>query len=74
MLDAKERAMRTTVTIDDKLFAQAQAYTGIKEKSALLREAIKALVEREAARRLILLGGSDPDAEAAPRGRCEPVE
>jgi Arc/MetJ family transcription regulator len=63
--------MRTTVVLDDELVAKAQKYTGIAEKSALLREALKALVQREAARRLALLGGSDPDAEAAPRRRSQ---
>ncbi|SER40843.1 Transcription regulator of the Arc/MetJ class [Sphingobium sp. YR768] len=61
--------MRTTVVLDDELMAKAQQYTGLTEKSALLREALKALVNREAARRLALLGGSDPDAKAAPRRR-----
>ena len=61
--------MRTTLALDDELLAQAQAYTGIKEKTALMREALKALVQREAARRLARLGGSQPDAKAAPRRR-----
>jgi Arc/MetJ family transcription regulator len=61
--------MRTTLALDDKLVADAQEYTGIKEKSALVREALKALVEREAARRLARLGGSDPDATLPPRRR-----
>lgn len=61
--------MRTTVTFDDELLADAEKYTGIKEKSALVNTALKALVEREAARRLALLGGSDPKAKAAPRKR-----
>jgi Arc/MetJ family transcription regulator len=61
--------MRTTVVLDDQLLAKARDYTGIEEKSVLLREALKALVEREAARRLARLGGSDPDFEAAPRRR-----
>jgi Arc/MetJ family transcription regulator len=61
--------MRTTLALDDKLVADAQEYTGIKEKSALVREALKALVEREAARRLARLGGSDPNATAGPRRR-----
>jgi Arc/MetJ family transcription regulator len=61
--------MRTTLALDDDLVAQAQAYTGLREKTALVREALKALVEREAAERLIRLGGSDPDAIAAPRRR-----
>ncbi|SDC95922.1 antitoxin of type II TA system, VapB [Sphingomonas sp. YR710] len=61
--------MRTTLALDDDLVAKAQAYTGLKEKSALVREALKALVERESARRLILLGGTEPDIVAAPRRR-----
>ncbi len=61
--------MRTTITLDDDLLSKASEYTGIVEKSALVREALKALVEREAARRLIRLGGSDPNASAAPRRR-----
>ncbi len=52
--------MRTTVALDDALLANAQALTGVKEKSALLREALKALIERESARRLARLGGSQP--------------
>jgi Arc/MetJ family transcription regulator len=61
--------MRTTVTIDDELLADAQEMTGISDRAALLKYALKKLVEREAARRLILLGGTDPDAKAAPRWR-----
>ena len=61
--------MRTTVTLDDALLADAEEYTGITERSSLLREALKALVEREAARRLARLGGSDPKATLAPRRR-----
>ena len=61
--------MRTTVTLDDELVAKAVARTGIGEKSALLREALRALIQREASRRLIALGGTMPDAVAAPRRR-----
>lgn len=61
--------MRTTIVLDDELLAAAREYTGIEEKSALVREALRALVQREAARRLARLGGSDPSAEAAPRRR-----
>jgi Arc/MetJ family transcription regulator len=59
--------MRTTIVLDDDLLRAAQEYTGLTEKSALVREALKALVQREAARRLIKLGGSDPDAWVPPR-------
>jgi Arc/MetJ family transcription regulator len=61
--------MRTTLAIDDELLAEAQAYTGIKEKSSLVREALRALIEREASRRLARLGGTQPDFEAGPRRR-----
>ena len=64
--------MRTTVTLDDELIKKAQKYTGITEKSALIREALKSLVAREAGRRLVALGGTDPTATAAPRRRPEP--
>jgi Arc/MetJ family transcription regulator len=62
-------AMRTTVTLDDDLVAAAQEYTGLKEKSALLRAALTALVEREAARRLARLGGTEPGIKKVPRRR-----
>ena len=63
--------MRTTLALDDELLAEAEFYTGIREKSALVREALKALVEREAARRLARLGGSEPDLTAIPRRRTK---
>jgi len=61
--------MRTTLALDDELLAKAQAFTGLKEISALVREALKALIERESARRLARLGGSEPQVTAAPRRR-----
>ena len=61
--------MRTTVTLDDDLMAAAREYTGLKEKSAVSREALKALVERESARRLARLGGAEPAIKLAPRRR-----
>lgn len=61
--------MRTTLALDDDLLTQAQAYTGLREKTALVREALKALIEREAARRLARLGGSEPRLGAIPRRR-----
>ena len=64
--------MRTTLALDDELVSKAEEYTGIKEKSALVRESLTALVQREAARRLALLGGSAPDMEPAPRRRSDP--
>jgi Arc/MetJ family transcription regulator len=61
--------LRTTVTIDDELLAKAQEYTGIDEKSALIREALASLVQREAARRLARMGGTQPGLEYIPRRR-----
>jgi Arc/MetJ family transcription regulator len=63
--------MRTTLALDDELLAQAQAFTGLKEKSALVREALKALVERESARRLARLGGSERSLTAPRRRRAK---
>jgi Arc/MetJ family transcription regulator len=65
--------MRTTLALDDELIAKAQSFTGLKEKSALVREALKALIERESARRLAGLGGTEPDIErrrGADTGMC----
>jgi Arc/MetJ family transcription regulator len=61
--------MRTTITIDDELLAAAMRYTGLKEKSAVVREALKVYVQREAARRLALLGGTEPQLKRPPRRR-----
>jgi Arc/MetJ family transcription regulator len=61
--------MRTTLALDDELLAKAQAFTGVKEKSALVREALKALIERESARRLARLGGTQGDLKAPRRRR-----
>ncbi len=65
--------MRTTLALDDIPVAKAQAYTGLTEKSALVREALKALIERESARRLALLGGSEHELELVPRRQTEPA-
>jgi Arc/MetJ family transcription regulator len=61
--------MRTTLALDDALLEKAVSYTGVHEKSALVREALKALIEREAARRLADLGGTEPEAKHIPRRR-----
>lgn len=63
--------MRTTLALDDELMARAADLTGISEKAPLVREALIALIARESARRLALLGGSDPSAKAPPRPRPE---
>lgn len=59
--------MRTTVNIDDDLMARASELTGIDERSTLLREGLLALIRIESGRRLAALGGSDAEAEVAPR-------
>ena len=61
--------MRTTLALDDALIAEAQRLTGTQEKGALVREALGALIERESARRLARLGGSEPAPADIPRRR-----
>jgi Arc/MetJ family transcription regulator len=61
--------MRTTINLDDELIATAHEMTGIKERTALIHEALRRMIQQEAGRRLALMGGSDPNAEAAPRRR-----
>ncbi|MEF8716353.1 MAG: type II toxin-antitoxin system VapB family antitoxin [Candidatus Accumulibacter necessarius] len=65
--------MRTTVALDDDLLAKAQALTGVSERTALLREALRALIQRESAKRLALLGGSEPQLDDLPRRQAEPA-
>jgi Arc/MetJ family transcription regulator len=64
--------MRTTLALDDELLHKAQEFTGMTEKTALVREALKALVERESARRLASLGGTMPKLRNIPRRRSQP--
>ena len=64
--------MRTTVTIDDELLAKAAELTGVRENVVLLRQGLQTLIRVESARRLAALGGSDSEAEAAPRRRGTP--
>jgi Arc/MetJ family transcription regulator len=59
--------MRTTITLDDELVAELRESLGIRETTALVRQALVEMRQRLAAERLIALGGSDPDAKAAPR-------
>ena len=61
--------MRTTLTFDDVIYAQAQQYSGIADRSALIDEALRALVQREVARRLARLGGSEKMLKVPPRKR-----
>jgi Arc/MetJ family transcription regulator len=62
--------MRTTINLDDELLEKAQRLTGVKERTALIHEGLRALIARESARRLVRLGGSDPRAAAPPRRRA----
>jgi len=59
--------MRTTLNIDDELLAEAQRITGLNEKTALVREGLRALIERESARRLAKLGGSEAQLKSVSR-------
>jgi hypothetical protein len=61
--------MRTTLNIDPELLERARSLTGIREKTALVRSGLEALIAREAARRLAALGGSEPKLRTVPRRR-----
>jgi Arc/MetJ family transcription regulator len=63
--------MRTTLNIDDDLLQKARELSGLHEKTALIREGLKALIERESARRLAKLVGTEPQLETIPRRRGE---
>lgn len=65
--------MRTTLDIDDRLWSEAQRMTGIAEKTKLVHQGLQALIERESAKRLAKLGGSEPQLESIPRRRAEPT-
>lgn len=65
--------MRTTMNIDDELLEQARRLTGLSEKTALVREALRALIERESARRLARLGGTEPQLDPVPRRQTAPA-
>ena len=63
--------VRTTLNIDDELIQQARNLSGVQEKTALVREGLRALIERESARRLARLGGSEPELESIPRRQAK---
>jgi Arc/MetJ family transcription regulator len=65
--------MRTTLVMDDELLEKAEQYLGFSEKTAIVREALHALIQRESARRLANLGGSRPDLKPIPRRRSSEV-
>ena len=61
--------MRTTLNIEDSLLREAARLTGVKEKTALVRRGLEALIALESARRLASLGGSEKKLKSAPRRR-----
>lgn len=61
--------MRTTVTLDETLLKRAQLVSGVKERNALLEQALSALIQRESARRLAKLDGREPCVKTIPRRR-----
>ena len=63
--------MRTTVNLDDALLDRARQLSGLSERSSLLREALEALIQRESARRLARLGGTEPRLRIPPRRRAQ---
>ena len=65
--------MRTTLNIEDELLAKAQRVSGVKERTALVREGLKALIERDSARRLAKLGGTETQLAPVPRRRSDPA-
>jgi len=64
-------AVRTTINLDDELLEEAQRLTGTKERTALIHEGLRALIERESAQRLARLGGSEAQLRAVPRRRTD---
>lgn len=65
--------MRTTINLDDELLDDAKRLTGIKERTALIHEALRLLVQRESSRRLAKLGGTQPQLKPIPRRRSRPA-
>jgi Arc/MetJ family transcription regulator len=61
--------VRTTLNLDETLFEEAQQLTGIKEKTALIHQGLKSLIQHESARRLVMMGGTDRKASAGRRRR-----
>ena len=61
--------MRTTLNIDDGVLKRASQLTGVREKTALVRMGLEALVARKSAQRLAALGGTEKRARSVPRRR-----
>lgn len=66
-------AMRTTINLNDELLKHAQQISGISERTSLIHEGLQALIERESARRLARLGGSEPKLQRIERRRVRPT-
>jgi len=62
--------MRTTINLDDELLEEARRLTGMTEKTALVHEGLRALIQRESAKRLARLGGTEPQLKPVPRRRA----
>jgi Arc/MetJ family transcription regulator len=67
------KQLRTTLNIDDQLLAEAQRISGVSEKAAVVREGLRALIERESARRLARLGATEPQLKEVPRRQSDPA-
>jgi len=65
--------VRTTINLDDELIEEARRISGVEGRTALIHEGLRALIERESARRLARLGGSEPRLRPVPRRRSEPA-
>lgn len=68
-----EDLVRTTINLDEQLLEEAERVTDLKGRTALVHEGLRALIERESARRLSRLGGSEPGLQPIPRRRSEPA-
>jgi Arc/MetJ family transcription regulator len=63
--------MRTTLNIDDSLLGRATQLSGLREKTAVVRAGLEALVARESAKRLAALGGSEKAVRPIRRRRAQ---
>ena len=63
--------MRTTLNLDDELLDEAQRLTGMTERTALIHAGLRALIERESARRLARLGATERSLRVPPRRRAK---
>jgi Arc/MetJ family transcription regulator len=68
---ARLMQMRTTLNLDDELLQRALRLSGLKEKTAVLHAGLEALIQRESARQLAALGGTERKLKQAPRRRAK---